>query len=329
MILEDKELNFDEVLEKNIDFDNFNEFLFDFIKENKTKSIRYFLDYKEKDDDLFTFEYQLQDQNNKIKHMTENKNQKNIFLSDLKDLNVYIKQYYKANKIKISNINTYIISKEKIEDKYSINQEELDISINKSEEISNSESDFENNFYEKSLKFQFNELELIEKFNNLIINHKKMVIHFKELCNLCVNILIINFKLKFTFLDFSNEKRKIIKEIILALNAFLRKSLNNHKNDLSDEIRNEFINMKKKGEFDFNKNCTFENNNNLWEIYENQNLIEEEEYDDFESDVENQHIFSRKLNYNNHKEMKIKYSDRLLGFFLYNTCLEDLSNFIM
>jgi hypothetical protein len=344
MILADTEQNFNEVLHKKIDFDDFNDFIFDFIKENKRKSINYYLEFKEKDDDIFTFEYQLQDQNQKIKHLTENKNEKKNFYFDLKALNIYIKKFCEANKIKnliqnnsdSANINAHLIQSNA--DKASgalSNQEELDFSMHSRE--NDSESSIVKEYYSDSIsrseaqKNEFNEMELIEKFKILFENHKKMKMHFKDLSAFCVNILIICFKIKFSFLDFSNTaKRKVIKEVILSLKNLLHSSLSNNSNHISDKIKKEFAKMKKgsnKGkDFIYDKNC----DDDLWEIYENHNLNESDEYDKFEDLDDEIHMFGRKAQHYKQKEQKkIKYADRLLGFFLHHTCVEDFSNFIM
>jgi len=337
MILENNNENFNEVLQRKIDLDEFNDFILDFIKENKRKSINYYLDFKEKDDDIFTFEYQLQEQNQKIISLTKNKSEKNIFYLDLKDLKNYVKNYSAFNmiKLKFNIINPNKINKQK---EPKSNLEELDLSIqsihSNKDVLSNSNESKEydsDNFFnsEENKNKTYNEIEFIEKFNNLFESHKKMKAYFKNLSSLCVNILIISFKQKFTFLDFSMSKRKIIKEVILNLRDFLNSNLNGHLNSVSDNIRKDFINLKRNHNKDkLSEALNYDNDNRLWEVYENHNLNESEDDDNFDLEEEN-HMFGRKNKLNKEKNKQIKFSERLLGHFLYNTCIADLSNFIM
>lgn len=340
MIMADSEQHFNEVLQKKIDFDDFNDLLFDFIKENKRKSINYYLDFKEKDDDIFTFEYQLQDQNQKIKHLTENKNQKKNFYLDLKYLKTYLKKFCENNKIKnltSTNSNFIDIHNNKNNQTATSNQEELNILMYSMERVSEASEpkEFEADneiFGGEAKKFAFDEIELIENFENLFEDHKRMKSHFKDLSAMCVNIIIVCFKNKFSFLDFSNSaKRKLIKQIILKLKNFLHSSLNNSNNNhnISDRIKNDFLNLKNAR--NGSKDVNYDNgDDNLWEIYENHNLNESEDYYEFEDLDDEIHMFGRKNQHYKEKEQKkLKFADRLLGYFLYHTCIEDLSNFIM
>jgi len=336
MILEDTQQDINQVIQNKLDYDDFNDFLFEFIKENKRKSINYYLDFKEKDDDIFTFEYQLRDQNQKIKHFTESKNEKQKFYLDLKILKVYLKKFCEANKIKnCFNANKIINNINNNPDAQS-NQEELNFSMH-SRESAYDQSDgkefdsdnIDNNILGGDAKrFLYNESVLIEKFEVLFENHKKMKMHFKDLSALCVNIIIVSFKNKFTFLDFSNSaKLKIIKEIILKLKNFLHSNLNNNSNHISDKIKKEFFNLKK-GK-NASKDLIYDDvDDNLWEIYENHNLNESEDYDEFEDLDDQIHMFGKK-HYRDKNHKNLKYADRLLGYFLFHTCIDDLSNFIM
>lgn len=325
---------------KNLNFDELNEFLLEYIKENKSKSINYFLDFKKNDDDLLTYEYQLQQQNDLIKNLIKLKKEKYLFFLDLKDLNKYLRQYYEANKLDFLSNLPNNNGKTPADFTQSLNTDEIShlVHENNSSDIS-SENEVISNIEikdEKDEKLIFDEEELIGKFQFISDNHPRLYPHYKNISLLCVNIITASFKRKYSFLDFSaGRKREKIKQIIISLKDFLEKSLGNnyanHKNyaNNNNNLASEFFkynNNNKKSKSEYNQD-------NLWEIYENNDINNDSAASDYYEEKDNNHIFSakrqRKFADNNSIQKNLKYSERLLGYFLYNTCIEELSNFLM